>query len=553
MFKTSFLRILFVFLGVLLIQILASQSSYRWDLTADKRYSLSPESVAFIKAIEKPIRIDVFLNGKLPQEYQRLRSETEILLQSVVAQNDRFYFEFIDPYKGASNSEQLMDEMSQYGLFPELVVENSNQVTEQSYVFPWMLLNYENRTVRVSLLQKNLGDQPDQRILQSIQQLEFALMDGIHQVLLEEKKKIAVLKSHKTSEDILITSFLQGLLPYYNLASFNLKAFPEAPQKTLENLTRFDLLLVSNPKESFTNTEKFILDQFTQQGGSSMFLIDPVNIQKDSLFNLSGTTVSYGNPLELDDLFFKYGFRIRQELVKDLYSAPIVLAQGSQNNSQYLPYPWPYNPLAAPDQNNPIGSAVGNVFFQFASPIDTLKNNLKKTILINSSSLSKIEGIPSIIELKTATKPIKPSVFTDTAQTLGLTLEGKFNSLYTNRIHPFEWETKEIINARIAVFGDGNLIENQIDKGKPLELGYDKWTNNFYSNKQFFKNTIHYLIGEDNLLSLRSREIKIALLDSEKVKSKGTFWTYFSVFTPLVFLLIIGLFFNWYRNKSYRQ
>ena len=553
MFKTSFLRILFVFLGVLLIQILASQSSYRWDLTADKRYSLSPESVAFIKAIEKPIRIDVFLNGKLPQEYQRLRSETEILLQSVVAQNDRFYFEFIDPYKGASNSEQLMDEMSQYGLFPELVVENSNQVTEQSYVFPWMLLNYENRTVRVSLLQKNLGDQPDQRILQSIQQLEFALMDGIHQVLLEEKKKIAVLKSHKTSEDILITSFLQGLLPYYNLASFNLKAFPEAPQKTLENLTRFDLLLVSNPKESFTNTEKFILDQFTQQGGSSMFLIDPVNIQKDSLFNLSGTTVSYGNPLELDDLFFKYGFRMRQELVKDLYSAPIVLAQGSQNNSQYLPYPWPYNPLAAPDQNNPIGSAVGNVFFQFASPIDTLKNNLKKTILINSSSLSKIEGIPSIIELKTATKPIKPSVFTDTAQTLGLTLEGKFNSLYTNRIHPFEWETKEIKNARIAVFGDGNLIENQIDKGKPLELGYDKWTNNFYSNKQFFKNTIHYLIGEDNLLSLRSREIKIALLDSEKVKSKGTFWTYFSVFTPLVFLLIIGLFFNWYRNKSYRQ
>ena len=553
MFKTSFLRILFVFLGVLLIQILASQSSYRWDLTADKRYSLSPESVAFIKPIEKPIRIDVFLNGKLPQEYQRLRSETEILLQSVVAQNDRFYFEFIDPYKGASNSEQLMDEMSQYGLFPELVVENSNQVTEQSYVFPWMLLNYENRTVRVSLLQKNLGDQPDQRILQSIQQLEFALMDGIHQVLLEEKKKIAVLKSHKTSEDILITSFLQGLLPYYNLASFNLKAFPEAPQKTLENLTRFDLLLVSNPKESFTNTEKFILDQFTQQGGSSMFLIDPVNIQKDSLFNLSGTTVSYGNPLELDDLFFKYGFRMRQELVKDLYSAPIVLAQGSQNNSQYLPYPWPYNPLAAPDQNNPIGSAVGNVFFQFASPIDTLKNNLKKTILINSSSLSKIEGIPSIIELKTATKPIKPSVFTDTAQTLGLTLEGKFNSLYTNRIHPFEWEEKEIKNARIAVFGDGNLIENQIDKGKPLELGYDKWTNNFYSNKQFFKNTIHYLIGEDNLLSLRSREIKIALLDSEKVKSKGTFWTYFSVFTPLVFLLIIGLFFNWYRNKSYRQ
>ena len=424
MFRTNFLRILFVFLGVLIIQILASRFNYRWDLTVDKRYSLSNESITFIKPIKKPIRVDVFLKGKLPQEYQRLRSETEILLQSVIAQNDRFYYKFIDPYKGSTNTEQLMNEMSQYGLYPEMVVENTNQATEQSYVFPWMLLNYEDRTIRVSLLQKNLGDQPEQRILQSIQQLEFALMDGIHQILLDEKKKIAVLKSHNTSQDILITSFLQDLLPYYNLASFDLKAFPMTPQKTLENLNRFDLLLVSNPKESFSNTEKFILDQYTQQGGNSMFLIDPVNVQKDSLYNLSGSTVSYGNFSELDDLFFKFGFRMRQELVKDLYSAPIVLAQGNENNSQYLPYPWPYNPLAAPDQSNSIGSAIGNVLFQFASPIDTLKNSLKKTILIKSSPLSLIEGIPSMIKLKTATEPIKPSVFTDKEQILGLVLEG---------------------------------------------------------------------------------------------------------------------------------
>ena len=229
------------------------------------------------------------------------------------------------------------------------------------------------------------------------------------------------------------------------------------------------------------------------------------------------------------------------------------MAQGNENNSQYLPYPWPYNPLAAPDQSNSIGSAIGNVLFQFASPIDTLKNSLKKTILIKSSPLSLIEGIPSMIKLKTATEPIKPYVFTDKEQILGLVLEGEFNSLYTNRIHPFEWDVKESKKARIAVFGDGNLIENQIDKGKPLELGYDKWTNNFYSNKQFFKNTIHHLIGEDDLLRLRSREIKIAMLDSEKVNSKGSFWIYFSVFSPLIFLFIIGLFFNWFRNKSYSQ
>jgi len=551
--RSATYRILFVCSAVLLVQILASFYTKRWDLTSDNRYSLSDSSKEFIRSIDQPIRVDVFLNGKLPQEYQRLRSETEVILQSITAQNDRFYYEFIDPFKGTDDAEQLLEEMNQYGLFPELVVERENQAVEQSYVFPWMLLNYGDRTVRVSLLQKNLGDSPKQRILQSIQQLEYAIMDGVYKILLQEKKKIAVLSSHDTSKDILVTNFLQDLLPYYNLAAFDLEAFPETPEKTLENLNRFDLLLVSNPKKVFSNTDKFILDQYTQQGGNSLYLIDPVHVQKDSLFALSGTTVSNANTLELDDLFFKFGFRLRQELLKDLYSAPIVLAQGEQNDSQYLPYPWPYNPLAAPNQEHSIGSAVGSVHFQFVSPIDTLKNKVKKTVLIQSSPLSKIEGIPSIIKLSSATEPIKPSVFTDSKQTLGVLLEGRFSSLYTNRIKPFEWKSKKVEPARMAIFSDGNLLENQIDKGQPLELGYDKWTNNFYSNKQFFKNTVHYLIENNTFLSLRAKDIKIALLDTAKTESELIYWRYFSLFAPLIILLILGLIFNGYRLKSYRQ
>ena len=551
--RSATYKILFVCSALLLVQILASFYTKRWDLTSDNRYSLSDSSKEFIRSIDQPIRVDVFLNGKLPQEYQRLRSEAEVILQSITAQNDRFYYEFIDPFKGTDDAEQLLEEMNQYGLFPELVVERENQAVEQSYVFPWMLLNYGDRTVRVSLLQKNLGDSPKQRILQSIQQLEYAIMDGVYKILLQEKKKIAVLSSHDTSKDILVTNFLQDLLPYYNLATFDLEAFPETPEKTLENLNRFDLLLVSNPKKVFSNTDKFILDQYTQQGGNSLYLIDPVHVQKDSLFALSGTTVSYANTLELDDLFFKFGFRLRQELVKDLYSAPIVLAQGEQNDSQYLPYPWLYNPLAAPNQEHSIGSAVGSVHFQFVSPIDTLKNKVKKTVLIQSSPLSKIEGIPSIIKLSSATEPIKPSVFTDSKQTLGVLLEGRFSSLYTNRIKPFEWKSKKVEPARMAIFSDGNLLENQIDKGQPLELGYDKWTNNFYSNKQFFKNTVHYLIENNTFLSLRAKEIKIALLDTAKTESELIYWRYFSLFAPLIILLILGLIFNGYRLKSYRQ
>ena len=79
---------------------------------------------------------------------------------------------------------------------------------------------------------------------------------------------------------------------------------------------------------------------------------------------------------------------------------------------------------------------------------------------------------------------------------------------------------KKVEPARMAIFSDGNLLENQIDKGQPLELGYDKWTNNFYSNKQFFKNTVHYLIENNTFLSLRAKEIKIALLDTAKTESE---------------------------------
>tara|TARA_B100000767_G_scaffold275095_1_gene310411 strand:- start:9326 stop:10987 length:1662 start_codon:yes stop_codon:yes gene_type:complete len=553
MTKSTTLRFFLACLTLVIIQIIASNNSLRWDLTSDKRYSLSNTTIDYLDSINQPIRIDVFLNGKLPQEYQRLRAETEILLQSITAQNDRLYFEFINPYQGAENSEQLISEMTGYGLFPELVIEREDQAIEQSYVFPWMLLNLGNKTVRVSLLQKNLGDTPEQRILQSIQQLEYVVMDGIYKILLEEKKKIAILSSHGTSKNILVTDFLQDLQPYYNLAAFDLKSFPEQPEKTLENLNRFDLLLVSNPKEIFSNTEKFILDQYTQQGGNSLYLVDPVIIETDSLYSKYGKTVSYENSLDLDDLFFKFGLRLRKEIVKDLFNAPIVLAKGDQNNSQYIPYPWPYNPLSKPNQQHPIGSAVGSVLFQFGSPIDTLKNNITKTILIESSSHSKIEGIPSVISLSNSTKSINPSSFKVSEQPLGILLEGVFNSLYANRIKPFSFSATTPKYARIAIFADGNLIENQVRKGKPLELGYDKWTNNFYSNKQFFQNTVHYLIDNNQLLNLRSKKIKIAMLDKELIRVNGLFWRYFSIISPLIILLLLGFILNDYRNKSYTE
>lgn len=547
------------FIMVVLLQIIGL---IRWqsDLTLDKRYTLSSISQELIESINQPIIIDIMLGGDLPPNYQRLRSELTVLLKQLSAKNEFIQYNFINPFEDIESKEQLIEDLYRFGLPPEVEIDQENQSTEQTIVVPWLILNKQNDTslerksIRVSLLQKNLGDTPEQRIEQSIQQLEYNIIDGLHRLFIKEKKSIAVLSSHGGSGDNQLASLLQSLLPYYRLASFDLKAFPANPAKTLENLNRFNLLLVSNPKKEFTTIEKFMLDQYTQNGGNSLFLIDPVTIASDSLFSIKGDAVAFQNDLGLDELFFKYGIRFNKDIITDLFSAPIVLAQGENASSEYRPYPWVYHPLVSPTSDHPISSAVGKVLQQFVSSIDTLTSSLKKTTLLSTSNRSKKRNPPFLIALEEATKPIKPLQYNEESKLTGVMVEGAFPSLFQNRISPFTWE-KENKNraAKIAFFADGNMAENQLDKGNPLELGYDKWTNNLYANKQFLQNTIHYLMGETNRLMLRAKDIRIAFLDPTRItqEKKGLQLRLFTF--PLAFLAIIGLFFSVLRRRNYRQ
>lgn len=529
-------------------------SSIRWDLTLDQRYTITETSKEALKKIKQPLRIDVLIGGELPSSYQRLRSELTLLLDQFQNENDFVQYTFVDPFEDAESKESLLNDLYQYGLTPEIELDQANQSSEQTIVVPWMILNSSKKSVRVSLLQKNLGDSKELRMEQSIQQLEYHLLDGIHQLTIEEKKNIAVLDSHGTSKDELLVSFLQDLLPYYNIASFDLKAFPEEPQKTMENLQRFNLLFVSNPTERFSVTEKYMLDQFTQNGRSSLFLINPVNVSSDSLFLTKGDAVAYPANNELDELFFKYGVRLNKDIVTDLYSAPIVLAKGEYNESEYRPYPWVYHPLVEPQNDHPIGSALGNVLQRFVSSIDTLKNPLRKTVLLATSNRSKKRTIPFLIALEEATKPLKPSAFDEYNYATGVLLEGEFPSLFTNRIAPFSWaKTGNTKPAKMAVFSDGNLAENQLDKGNPLELGYDKWTNNLYANKAFLHNTVHYLMNENERLLLRSKQIRMAFLNPTLVQEQKQQIQIKAFTLPLLVMIFVGLGLQVYRQKKFRQ
>lgn len=553
--KINHRNALIIFLiGIALFMKGISAIDIQWDLTNDKHYTLSDNTIKIIEELENPITIEVLLGGDLPANYQRLRSELTVVLNQLSRLNTFVQFDFVDPFADNANTEQTIKDLYNYGLNPEIEIDQENQSTAQTVVVPWLILNMGNKSSRVPLLQKNLGDTAELRMEQSIQQLEYNILDGIHKLLIKKKKRIAIIKSHGTSEDAKLLSFLQGLQPYYNLAPFDLKAFPAAPKKTLENLNRFDLLVVSNPKAAFSNEEKYIFDQYTRQGGSSLFFIDPVAVAQDSLFILQGNAVVYPINLELDELFFKYGVRLNKDIITDLYSAPIVLAQGENASSEYKPYPWVYHPLVQPTGNHPIGSAIGNVQHRFTSSIDTLKNALKKTILLSSSNRSKRKTPPFIIELKEATQPLKPSAFNEDGMMTAVLLEGEFPSLFANRIAPFSWNSPSTAKpARMALFSDGNIAENQLNSGEPLELGYDKWTNNLYANKSYLHNTVHYLIGEEERLNLRTKDIQLAFLDTILLNKKGTALRYTAFLLPLILLGLLFLFVFVRRKQHFRQ
>ena len=539
---------------IIVFVAIGQRINFRFDLTKNHRHTISDQTKVLLKNIDQPLKIDIFLEGKLPPEFLRLRKEVSELIKSIRQHTDQIVYEYIDPFEGAKDNNSLVDEMKSFGITPEYVVQNQSQGVQQTVVFPWAMISDGNRTMLIPLIQKHLGDNKQQQINRSIEHLEFQFYDALYKLAQKKKETIAVLTSHGTSKDIVIADFMRSLQPYYHLATFDLKALKNEPEKTIENLNRFKMLIVSNPTKAFTNKEKYLLDQYTLQGGKSMWMINPTSINRDSLFNISGKSMVVSKKYNLGDLFFKYGLRLENDLVKDLYSAPIVLADGKQNNSQYVPMPWTYYGLPLPNENHPIGKSAGNVLLQFPSSIDTLKNNIKKTILLKSSAFTKTIRTPVTVYLSEAGEKLIPTNFNESSRNVAVLLKGKFNSAFNNKIKPVKL-AKNLSKgeSEIIVISDGNIFENQVDKGSPLELGFDKWTNNFYANKTFSQNCVHHLMGNSQLLEIRNKEVEISFLDPKKVANQERLWKASMLISPLILLAFLGFFLFKYRTNKFGQ
>jgi len=547
-------HILILVIALIAINVVSGAFYKRFDLTTDNRYTLSESATQIIEAIESPIRIDVFLKGEdFPSEFRRLQNETKQLLEEFAALNNNIVFNFINPLEDESTRERNIQQLTQRGLKPmQLSVQESGKST-QAVIFPYALASYNEQTVVIPLVKNKIGASQQELVNNSVQNLEYTFADGFSKLTNPKRRKIAILKGNKQLEDKYIANFVKKLGEYYYIAPFTLDSVASNPQSTLKDIKGFDLIISAKPTEAFTEEEKLVLDQYTMNGGKSLWLIDAVAMEKDSLYNATGTNYAVSRDLNLTDFFFKYGIRINPYMVSTLYSAPITLAMGEGSQSQFQHLKWPYSPLARSSSNHPIVNNLNLVKFDFANQIDTLKNNLDKTILLETAPLTKLEGTPKEVSLELVTQDQNPQIFDKGNQTLAVLLEGEFNSVYSNRVKPFKLEKNlnKSIPSKMIVIADGDVIKNDVTRNVPQELGFDRWTGQTYGNKEFLLNAVNYLLDDNGLINIRSKEIAVAFLNQEKITSEKTKWQLINILLPLILLAAFGLVFNYLRKKKY--
>ncbi|SHI99690.1 protein involved in gliding motility GldG [Mesonia phycicola] len=547
---------LVVVIGVLIALNIVSASFFkRIDLTENKRYTLSEASKEILLNVDQPIIVDVFLKGEFPSEFKRLQNETRYLLEEYEAYNSNIKFNFINPLEENRAAQEIATDFYNAGMTPEnLNVTENGKVTE-SLLFPWAVANYQDKRVKIHLLKKKIGDSNEDIVNSSVQQLEYAFTDGFNQLIHERSKKVAIMRGNGELADLYIADFVKSIKDYYYIAPFTLDSVATNPQKTLEQLNEYDLIVEAKPTEAYTEEEKLVLDQYVMNGGKSLWLLENVMAEKDSLFtNEENKLLAFYNDLNLTDFFFPYGARVNPEIVNDVYSAPIVLAKGSGENTQFNPYPWFYEPMATTKNNHPIVNNIEAVKFNFANPIDTLKNNINKTILLQSSTASKTEGVPTQISLQEVIqqKP-DPSSYNAGAQNLAVLLEGNFTSVYNNRILPLPLKNykKSSEANKMLIVSDGDVIKNPTRNGQPQALGYDAMTATTYGNKEFLVNAVNYLLDDKGLLKIRSKEVKLAFLNTNKVAAERVQWQIINIVLPLLFLGVFGVIFTWFRKRKY--
>lgn len=554
---------------VILLNYIGSFVFERFDLTAEKRHSLSDATKEMLKELPDVIYIKVYLEGDFEPDIKRLRDATQEKLDEFRAYGgSNIHYEFINP--NASEDEKTKNEIAQQlykkGMRPTDVQDVSDEGMSRKTIWPWAVFTMRGMEIPVPLLKSTVGMAPEAMVNASIENLEYEMASAVQVLSTENPKRIVFIEGHGELNKFEVGDITMALSQYYAIDRVRIDGNLGALTKRVVDSTKsvvknqYDLAIIAKPDSAFSDKDLFILDQYLMYGGKILWLVDPVFASMDSLKGRD-VTMAIQQETKLEDQLFHYGARLNPNLVQDLQCTQIPIVAGMTGNQpQYKFYPWYFYPLLEPTGDHPIVKNLNLVKGEFTSTVDTVGSaDIRKKVLLTTSKYTKLSNVPTRISLGILRYKPSPQQFNNSFQPVAILLEGQFESVFKNRIPPKIENSKEIAyrdtsdETKMIVVSDGDIIKNWVQKetGKIMALGYDRYTKQQYGNKDFLLNCINYLCDDNGLMDVRTRSFKIRLLDQALIKKDRTYWQMINVAVPVLLIAFLGLIQFFLRRKKY--
>lgn len=563
-------------IGVLVIVLLNFSASLffeRFDLTSEKRYSLSDASKELVNNLDDIIYVKVYLEGDFPAAYKKLRDETREMLDEFRAYSyGNLDYEFINPAESGDEkiTKEIYQQLHKQGLRPTDLNEKTTDGFSNKLIWPGAIFFYRGKEIPVQLLKSKLGSNPISMVNSSIEGLEYEIANTIYTLTTENKPKIAFIDGHGELNKYETASLATSLAEVYSIDRIKINGeLYSLTERTVIDSTKdyvvkpkYDAIIIAKPTQKFTEKDKFIIDQYIMYGGKVVWMVDPVFASMDSL-QTSDVTMAIPMDLNLDDQLFTYGVRINSNLIQDLQAAPIPIVTGMVGNQPKTQlYPWYFFPLLTPANSHPVVNNLNAVKGEFTSTIDTIaKEGIRKIGLLKSSQYTKISSAPTRVSLSFLRFEPDQKQFSKGHQVAAALLEGNFESVFKNRVPPQLVEANEIAFRekskpnKMVVIADGDIAKNPVNNrtNEFLALGVDRYTKQQYGNLDFMLNVMNYLCNDNGLMTVRTKKFKIRLLDNTVIKEEKTKWQLINTVLPVGMMLLFGVLHFFYRKRKYTK
>ncbi|MDQ6755778.1 MAG: gliding motility-associated ABC transporter substrate-binding protein GldG [Bacteroidota bacterium] len=551
-----------VIIILFLINFLASQFHQRIDLTNEKRFTISSPVKKLLNRLDDVVTIDVFLKGEFPSGFKKLATSTEELLQEFKEYGKtNIQYRFISADEKIEGTDKsYADTLSALGIDPINLKVQLKGGEQTQFIFPAALLHYKEKVTTVSLYPGTKMLITPQELNSAEALMEYKFANAIEQLTQNNRPMVGYLTGNGEPTRDNIYDLVENVLrKNYNLFMLDISKQPVIPDT-------FKLLMIVKPTLTFTEDEKIKIDQYVLHGGKVIWFLDRLNAEMDSL-QMKNQVIAYDRNLNLEDLLFKYGVRINPDLLMDLQCD--FLPFDVNGNKQFEFLHWNYFPLFESRSNHVINKNLGLVAGRFVNSMDTVKAaNLTKTVLLSSSENARTIATPALISGEENRNAPEDAMFKKKNVIAGVLLEGKFTSLYTNRLpaaamdsmekYGTSFQTTSINDNKMIIVSDGDIVLNGVSQGQPLPMGVNAYTVGTqyqypFANRTFLQNCLDYLINNSGLIEAKSKDYTLRLLDTKKISEQKSTWQIINIGVPIFLIFIFGFIYQFWRRRKYSR